>query len=146
MPHLFSRVSGAEIVRALLAPSIATANTITTAAKRGGRRTDRGAGGGGGSGPRQGNTNHSMNRALKWAYAIRQSTGQTRNRPIAALGETGIDLWTKVFQDVLFFFFWSFTVFFLFLLKHVLDNNNDTLINTPPPLLAMPTKAKGHCV
>ncbi len=86
MPNLFSRVSGAEIVRALLALSIATISTITTAAKRGGAKDRRaGGGGGGGSGPQQGNTDHSMNRALKWAYAIRQSTGQTRNRPIVAL-------------------------------------------------------------
>jgi hypothetical protein len=40
-----------------------------------------------------------MNRALKWAYAIRQSTGQTRNRPIVALEKLELAFG----QDVLFF-------------------------------------------
>ncbi len=60
----------------------------------------------------KGNTDHSMNRALKWAYVIRQSKGQTRNRPIVALEKLELTFGRKFFKDdVLFCLLLSFFVF-----------------------------------
>jgi hypothetical protein len=113
MLHLFSRVSGAEIVRALLARSIDTTCTITTAAKRGGggRRTGAQEEG---ADRKQGKMDHSMNRELKWAYAIRQSTGQTRNRPIVALEKLELIFGRQFFKTSFILIFLSFTVFLNF--------------------------------